>query len=139
MKQLLSIVVIAGTLTIITLSSCTKEDPSPATSYISPSSYTPPAAQPSANFELVANNWVNYGPGIYVNTFKDVIASVNASGNRTVMVYLEENGKQTQISQRHITYLGNELWATNSQSDISIIYRCTTLPFTSLNIRVQVN
>ena len=139
MKQLLSMVVIAGTLATITFSSCTKEDPSDA-SFISPVSYSPPTTPVPVNLELVANNWVTFGPGIYVNTFKDVIASANASGNRTVTVYLQDNGKQEQISQRHITYMGNELWATNSQSDVSIIYRCSApLPFKSLNIRVQVN
>ena len=137
MKQLLSMIVIAGTFAIITFSSCTKEDP--ATALIAPSIYPPTPVQPYANFELVANHWVYYGPGIFVNTFKDLIASVNASGNRTVTVYLEENGKQTQISQRHITYMGNELWATNSQADVSIIYRYTNVPFFYLNIRVQVN
>jgi len=140
MKQLLSMVAIAGTLAIITFSSCTKEDPATAPARIAPSIYPPAPIQPYANFELVANNWVNYGGQIYVNTFKGVIASANASGNRTVTVYLQENGKQTQISQRRITYMGNDLWATNSQADVSIIYRCSTkLPFTSLSIRVQVN
>jgi hypothetical protein len=139
MKQRLSMVVIAGTLAIFTFSSCTKEEPSDS-SFTSPGSYSPPTIPTPVNIELITNNWVNYGPGIYVNTFKNVIASANASGDRTVTVYLQENGKQTQISQTHITYMGNELWATNSQSDVSIIYRCSTgLPFTSLNIRVQVN
>jgi len=137
MKQFLSMIVIAGTFASITFSSCTKEDP--ATAHIAPSVYPPAPVQPYANFELVANHWVYYGPGIFVNTFKDLIASVNASGNRTVTVYLEENGKQTQISQGHITYMGNELWATNSQADVSVIYRYTNVPFFYLNIRVQVN
>jgi hypothetical protein len=140
MKQLLSLVVIAGTVTIITFSSCAKEEPWSPSALISQSGYPPPAIQSSANFELVANNWVNSGGQMYINTFKGVIASANASGNRTVTVYLQENGTQTQISQRRITYMGNELWAINSQADVSIIYRCSTkLPFTSLNIRVQVN
>src|SRR5258705_8782434 len=99
MKQLLSMVVIAGTLAIITFSSCTKEDP--ATAPIAPSIYPPAPIQPYANFELVANNWVNYGGQIYVNTFKGVIASANGSGNRTVTVFLNENGELTQISQRN--------------------------------------
>ena len=132
-------VVIAGALTIIMFSSCAKEEPWSASALISQSGYPPPPPPP-ANFELVANNWVNYGPEIYVNTFKNVIASANASGNRHVTVYLQENGQQIQISQRHITYMGHELWAISSQADISVMYRCNTkLPFTSLNIRVQVN
>jgi hypothetical protein len=138
MKQLLSMVAIAGTLAIITFSSCTKEDPSDS-SFISPSSYSPPAAPQPGNFELVADNWVNFGGQVYVNTFKDIIASANASGNHTVTVYLKENGKLTQISQRNYTYMGHELWAINSQGDVNIYYRCNTaLPFQSLNIRIEV-
>jgi len=137
MKQLLSMLVIAGTLAIITLSSCAKEDPYPASSYVSPGSYSPPSS--TANFMLVANNWVNYGGQIYVNTFKDLIKAANPGGNRTVIVYLQENGKQIQISQTEITYMGNQLWANNSLSDVSIFYRCNTqLPFKSLSIRVEV-
>jgi hypothetical protein len=140
MKQLLSMVVIAGTVAIITFSSCAKEVPWSPSALISQAGNPAPANQPSANFELVANNWVNSGGQLYTNTFKGVIATANASGNHAVTVYLQENGQQTQISQRRITYMGNELWAINSQADVSIIYRCSgKLPFTSLNIRVQVN
>jgi hypothetical protein len=138
MKQLLSMAVIAGTLAIITFSSCAKEEP--VSSRISPSSYPPPVIQPAGTFELVADNWVNYAGQVYINTFRGVIAPANSSSNRVVTVYLMENGKQTQISERHITYMGNELWATTSQADLSVIYMCNTvLPFKSLNIRVQVN
>jgi hypothetical protein len=138
MKQLLSMVAIAGTLAIITFSSCTKEYPTDSSS-ISPSGYSPPATPQPGNFELVADNWVNFGGQVYVNTFKDVIASANASGNHTVTVYLDENGELTQISQRNYTYMGHALWAINSQSDVNIYYRCNTaLPFQSLNIRVEV-
>ena len=100
-----------------------------------------PPTQTSANFELVADNWVNPGGELYTNTFKGLIASANASGNHTVTVFLQENGSQIQISQvQPINYMGHELWAINSQADVSIIYRCNTkLPFTSLSIRVQVN
>jgi hypothetical protein len=138
MKQLLSMVAIAGTLAIITFSSCTKEDPSDS-SFISPSSYSPPATPQTGNFELVADNWVHFGGQVYINTFKDVIASANASGNHTVTVYLHENGKLTQISQRDYTYMGNRIWATNNQADVSIYYWCNTdLPFSSINVRVEV-
>jgi len=137
MKQLLSVVVIAGTLAIITFTSCTKEEP--VSARISPSSY-PSTTQTPGNFELVADRWVSYAGQVYINTFYGVLASANASGNHIVTVYLQENGKQTQISQRHITYMGYELWATTSQTDVSIIYMCNTiLPFRSLNIRVQVD
>jgi hypothetical protein len=139
MKQLLSMVVIAGTLTII-FSSCAKEEPWHASALISQAD-NPPPTQPSANFELVANNWVNPGGELYTNTFKGLIASANASGNHKVTVFLQANGSQIQISQvAPVTYMGHELWAINSQADVSIFYRCNAkLPFTSLSIRVQVN
>ena len=130
-------VVIAGTLTIM-FSACAKEEPWHASALISQPG-DPSPTQTSANFELVADNWVHYGGQVYINTFKDVIASATASGNHTVTIYLHENGKLTQISQRDYTYMGNRLWATNSQADVSIYYWCNTdLPFRSLNIRVEV-
>jgi hypothetical protein len=139
MKQLLSMVVIAGTLTIM-FSSCAKEEPWHASALISQPG-DPSPTQTSANFELVANNWVNPGGELYTNTFKGLIASANASGNHKVTVFLQGNGGQIQISQvAPVTYMGHELWAINSQADVSIIYRCNgKLPFTSLSIRVQVN
>ena len=138
MKRFLSMVVIACTVTIITFSSCAKEVPWSPSDLISQG--TTPPVQPSANFELVANNWIDAGGQLYYNLFKGVIAPVNVSGTRKVTVYLQENGQQTQISQRHITYMGNDLWAVTSQADVRIIYRCSgKLPFTSLNIRVQVD
>jgi hypothetical protein len=138
MKQLLSMVVIAGTLTIM-FSSCAKEVPWHASALISQASPAP--TQTSANFELVASNWVNPGGELYTNTFKGLIASANSSGNHKVTVFLQVNGSQIQISQvPPVTYMGHELWAINSQADVSIIYRCNDkLPFTSLSIRVQVN
>jgi len=139
MKQTLSMVVIAGTLTIIALSSCTKEDPVPDSNFVSPSSYPTPVFNPSTNLYLVANNWVRYGDQVYVNTFSGVLAGANVSGH-TVRVYVEGNGKEEQISQRHITYMGNELWATSSGTDVIITYRCFTgMPFSSLTIRVTVS
>src|SRR5215470_419730 len=127
MKQFFSMVVFAGALTI-SLSSCKKEDPvaSPS-SFVSPSSYSPPASTAS-NLYLVANDWVNYGNQIYVNTFKGVLPSM--SGNRTVVVYAILEGKEVEISQTHVSYKGNQLWASASGVDVSIFYQCNTaLPF----------
>ena len=129
-------VVFAGALTIITFSSCKKEQP--ADPIIAPS-YPPADATQPVNLYLVANNWVNYESEIYINTFSGVLASANVNGNRTVTVYVVEDGTETQISQRHITYKGHDLSATSSGVDVSIVYHCsTTLPFSSMNIRVEV-
>ena len=139
MKQILSMTVFAGAVIIVTLSSCTKEQPVSDSNFVSPSSYSPPDASQTVNLSLVANNWVNYDSQVYINTFKGVLTTANVNGNREVTVYVMDNGKEEQISQRHITYLGNELWATNTGVDVSIVYRCSgPLPFSFLNIRVQV-
>ena len=128
MKQLLSIIVI---LTIITFSSCKKED-----YYEAPASHQ---QDMDLNLNLVANFWVNYTHDVYMDTFPGILGTANASGNRIVFVYIEEKGYKVQISERHITYQGNELWATNSATDVSIFYRCKTrMPFNSINIRVEV-
>src|SRR4030095_13603797 len=132
MKQLLSMLVIAGSLAFITLSSCKKEAPSSDVIHISSSSYPPPASQPTVNLYLVANNWVNYEGQVYSNTFRGILGTANPNGDRIVTVYIVENGKEAQISQRHITYMGHDLWATNSKTDVTIVYRCSTsLPFAS--------
>ena len=136
MRQTLSMMIFAGAVTIITLSSCTKEQPISDSNYVSPSSYSPPISQ-AGDLYLVANNWVNYGNQIYVNTFKGVLPSGNAS--RTVLVYAIIEGKEVQISQTHTTYKGNQLWANDSGVDVMINYQCNTaLPFSFLDIRVQV-
>lgn len=126
MKHILLGVVGAAALMIISLSSCKKEDVYPVIS----SKRSP---------DLVANNWVNYGGPIYVNTFKDIIPP-DPSGNRKVRIYLDDNGRLKEISSGHINYMGNDLWATNTQVDIDIMYRCKgKLPFTELHIRYEID
>ena len=136
MKRILFGAVGAVALMIISLSSCRKDDVYPVIS----TSYTQPHFMQSGSVELVANSWVNYGGPIYVNTFKDLIAPVDGSGNRHVRIYLNENGRLRDISHGHINYMGNDLWAANTQVDVDIMYRCNgKLPFTDLRIRVEVD
>ena len=141
MKRILFTVLIANALIILSLSSCKKEDPAfgPVTVPNPIVSTTPPIMSPFI-IDLVADNWVNYENEVYVNSFKGVIATANAGGNRTVNVYLAENGGETQINRHPITFMGNQLWATSSQTDVSLIYKSSaqTLPFKSLRIRVVV-
>jgi hypothetical protein len=136
MKPRLSMVAFAGLMIIITFTGCTKEDPSNA-NYVSPASYSTPP--PLLDINLVANNWFNSAREVYVDLFQGVLGMSNTSGNRTVLIYIEEGGKEVQINQRHIAYMGNELWATNTATDVSIVYRCSTrMPFSSINVRVEV-
>ncbi len=131
---------IANALIMLSLSSCEKEDLSsgPVTVPVAGPATTP--ITPPFIIDLVANNWVNYENEVYVNIFKGVISTANASGNRHVNVYLAENGEETLINYSHVNFMGNELWATSSQTDISIIYKSSapSLPFKSLKIKVVV-
>ena|SRR5690349_3519286 len=132
MKQLFSIIVIAGTLTIIIFNSCNKKDSVPDNIPVPAGSY-----QQSVNLNMVADTWVNSNHEIYTCTFQGVLGTTNASNNRTVMVYIEQGGQEIQISQRHITYQGNEMWATNSATDVTISYRCSSImPFHSVSVRI---
>ena len=136
MKRILFGIVGPVVLMIIGLSSCKKENVYPVIS----TGYSQPHFVQSGTVEVIANNWVNYGGPIYVNTFKDIIAPVDGSNNRQVSIYLDENGKLTDISHEPVNYMGNDLWAISTQVDIDIIYKCLTkLPFTELHIRVDVD
>jgi len=125
MRRILFSVLIANTLIIIALSSCKKEDlvPGPVTVSGSGPVWDTIPVIPSFTIDLVADNWVNYENEVYVNTFKGVISNANVSGFRTVNVYLAENGEETQINHYPITFMGNQLWATSSQTDVSLIYK----------------
>ena len=128
---------IAGGLIIFSLNSCKKENLAPVTS-----GGGLPIATPFT-IDLVADHWVNvnYANEMYVNDFPGILSISNATGSRTVNVYLMADGKGTQINHSVITFMGNELWATTTPTDLRINYRCAAPklpPFTSLNIKVVV-
>ena len=138
MKRILFTMLIANALIILSLSSCKKENLSPA---YQTGGRTTPITGPFT-IDLVANDWANYGNEIYVNNFQNIISTANASGNRTVYVYLVENAKETQINLNtsRVTFMGHELWATTTKTDVKINYKSSDpgLPFESLNIKVVV-
>ena len=135
MKRISFSLLIASAIFIFSLSACKKENYAPI-----PSSATPQTAAP-LTLHLVADNWTNYDKGMYVNRFSGVLNYANASGNRAVYVYLM-TGDDHDIAINHtaITYMGNQLWATTTGTDLIINYRCaaTKLPFTSLYLELVV-
>ena len=129
MKRLFSLMLIASALTIFSMSSCKKENAT-----IAPQ---PPATP--FTIHVVASNWIKNGNGIYVSSLKNIIPLANANADQRVRVYLVENNEEILINYSPITFMGNELWATNSQRDIEINYRSSqTLPFGYLNIKIAV-
>jgi len=126
---------IASALTIFSLSSCKKDNFSSSTNTDTSISNIPS----STTINLIAGHWVKDANGIYVSNFPGVIYAANIQGNREVKIYLVENNKETLINNS-ILFMGGELWATNTQTDVKIIYHCYAqgLPFSYMNIKVVV-
>ena len=121
----------ASALIILSLGSCKKDN-------LASNDHPGGTSQPFT-LTLIANQWIKNVNGIYVDNFKGVIPASNA-GNSNVKVYLVENGEETQMNHSFISFMSNELWATNTQTDVTINYRCSapTLPFNSLQVKIVV-
>jgi len=134
MKQIFFMMLIASTLTIFSLSSCKKDNFSSGTHSDASVSNIPSS---STTINLIAAYWDKYASGIYVCNFRGIISSADINGNRPVKVYLVEKNKETLINSS-IHFLGGELWAVNTETDVKIIYHCYAqeLPFDYLLIKV---
>jgi hypothetical protein len=134
MKQIFFMMLIASALTIFGLSSCKKDNFSSSTP--SDTSSNPLS---STTINLTAGHWDKNANGIYVCNFRGVIPSANINSNRTVKIYLVERNKETLINNS-IPYLGGELWAVNTETDVKIIFHCYAqdLPFDYLTVKVVV-
>jgi hypothetical protein len=126
MKRLLFMMVIVNTLIISTLSSCNKNDS------LSDPVITP---QQPITLNLTAYHWEMEANGIMVDAFVNIIPP--SAANRLVRVYLLTNDQEKQINQP-ISFMNGALWATNTQTDIRIHYRGSSLNLSYLNIKVVI-
>jgi hypothetical protein len=133
MKRILSTVLIANALIILSLGSCKKENLSPGST-----SNTTPTSQPTTTVNVVAGSWVKDANATYADTFKGIISPANKS-NRSVKIYLVLYGQETQINN-YTSFMGGVLWATNTETDVTINYRSKnqSLPFSYLLIKVVI-
>jgi hypothetical protein len=133
MKRIFLAILTAGSL-IVGLTTCKKEYPLPVTASGGNTSFSKPLV-----LHLVADEWINYGSEVYVNTFSGVLLNANTTPDR-VSVYLDSD-KDTAINLSPITFEGHRLWARATTSDIIIVYRCEerVMPFGSLNIKAVIN
>ena len=102
-----------------------------------PHSYQYSRGGTSKTLDLVANHWLQQGSEpIFMNSFAGVMALSNGSN---VKVYMLTHDGDVLISSGSVSYLGGELWASTTTSDIVIYYRNfdqKVLPFDSLSIKV---
>ena len=125
MKCLLFTMIIVNAMLISTLTSCSKDDGLP------PYHAGGITSQLPVTLNLTVYQWQYKGNGVHVNVFSNVIP---ANRNHSVKVYLVFDGKDTLINQP-ITFMDGQLWATNSQTDLTINYRGGQ-PVQYMNIKV---
>ena len=132
MKRSFILLLLTSTVTISTVSSC-KKDLQVAS--VHPGS-GPGTGTSLYTANLKADNWINAGDGIFVNTFRNIIPS--RYYGRSTKIYLLTDDREIQINH-YINFKGGELWASVSGTDVTIIYHCTgQLLFSSLNIKMLI-
>ena len=134
MKRTLSTMLIAGTLVIVGLNACTKQDYAPVTS-------TPTSPTDQTKLNLVADSWERQNDGIFVSRFENILWNLPIADVTRLSVYAKEDGRVILISDSPVIFKGHELWATIIRHDVVITYRCqeSPMPFQTLHIEVAAN
>jgi hypothetical protein len=109
MKHILVATAIVSAMAISTLGSCKKDDSVQIGGPTGPTT-----------IYATADKWEAQGYHIYVDILPNVIPVRNA--NQSVSVYVVSNGEETQIDHP-ISFLGGQLWATHTQTDLVIHYQ----------------
>jgi len=126
MKRIFYLVLLVTIVSLGTIS-CSKEQiGSPASVGDNTNSNGP------KSMNLTANNWQKDQNDLYVHTFHNILSS--ATGYR-VNVYLLINGEELQINS-FIPFMGGQLWATYTTTDVNIFFRNNSAPPPSLDIKV---
>ena len=134
MKQRFFEILTAGVLIITALGACTKE-------YVSQVSSTKPRSTSTPfNIELVADQWMSYGDGVYGNDFPNVLSNLSMEARSHLNVYLRDYDG-ISLTQAPIIFEDHEMWITMTPTDLILNYRYhyPPLPFKSLNVQVVVN
>ena len=120
---------LVASIAIFSMTSCNKETLPNPPGAVSGSGSNNAA---SNNINLIANHWEKDATGFYVCTFKNIIPAGSQA-----KIYLVTGGDERQIN-KFIFFMGGELWATGTGSDIKITYRSNSKPTFELNIKVVV-
>lgn len=133
MKHLFFTMIFATATIVSTLSSCSKDGDTFHNSSTGTSEPPPPVISTVHTLNLTASNWEGTGGGVAVHTFANVL--VSSMKLRSVDVYLVTIGTDTLIN-KPIRFMGGELWATYTQTDVKIHLRNARVPY--LNIKVVI-
>jgi len=127
MKRVLFLMVIATMLSSLCLISCRKDAASAiVTGHPTPTPLT---------IDLVASQWRLNPGGIFSVAFPNVVPLNYASSS--AKIYLVGSDKIDLINQP-IPFRNGELWATYSQTDVSVNYRGEPKNLTYVTIRVVI-
>jgi hypothetical protein len=86
---------------------------------------------------LIANQWKKVREGVYTCSCINVIPAAYRN-NRGVKVFLVNADQKIQL-EYPIRFMGGELSATATASDVTINYRCeNVLPFSLLNLLIEI-
>ena len=142
MKRTFFTKLIASTLIMVGLSACTKD----SSSSITQTQTGSPSPVQTTTIELVADQWVNYGDGVYINDFQNILSRLNMPTGNHLSIYVLDNDvakydHSTIINRTPIMFKGHELWAVTTATDIILNYRCADepIPFRALHIKVVAN
>ena len=127
MKHIFSLVLLVNIISLST-TSCSKEQINgPASVGNNTNSQSFPQT-----LYLTVNSWQQDQPGLYSHTFYNIMST--ATGH-LVIVYLLNAGQEIPINQ-FIPFMGGQLWATYSTTDVRIFLRNNTASPSFLNIKV---
>jgi len=133
MKRISYLILIASAVITFGMSACGKDELARSLdgNFIdtAPAPYT---------IDLVADHWNKIVTGVYTCTFKNIIPPGYRSSNRAVKVYLLTSDQKIGIDYP-VQFMGGELSAITTASDVSINYRCyRELPFDYLHFKVEI-
>ena len=132
MKRLFTLVLLACTVSMFTISSCKKDLQVPSVHTVGGDN----AGTSPFTLNLKADNWIGEGDGLFVNTFRNIIPSRYYSQPKKV--YLLSEDREIQINH-FISFMGGELWASVNGTDVILIYHCFgQRRFDYLNIKVVI-
>jgi len=132
MKRITFFVIIASAITTFSISSCNKDELARSLD----GSFIDPASAPYT-IDLVADHWNKIVTGVYTCSFKSIIPP-GYRNNLGVKVYVLNADQKVQIDYP-VNFMGGELSATTTRSDVTINYRCySKLPFDYLKILVEI-